>query len=615
MAATQTTPKTGSDKRKDITPLSEENPKKHRSDSYEDLRVEWSDDFPINSSQEQQTGKSEVSEKVAPKTTDEKIDCMLALYKSLEDKINCGNLNSQNRLTELRCAHNKLVEKYEVQSSELLETKACIKELNRDLANLKLECDQNKSMMVDMITTMGMINTRVEYGEKVRIDLATEIKEKKIILSGVSETKGEKIRSTVVEKLKEVLKKSKESQEQKDYKGPKFNVNPDSFDVSKIDSTYRLGKYRKNYTRNIFVSFVRTEDRQLILRAKNTVDMQKDLKFYVNEDMTIDTRNHRAALKRISKAATEAGLTSKVSGNNLLVAGKKYGKDELDIIPNRVLRSCAQEKWVPKGLAFRGERSVFSNYFTKLFIVEGQKFLSMEQYIQFSKAIFGDDAILARKIMVTSDPSKLMALGERVELSADEFDEWLVLFQEILHKGIYAKFSQNPSLRKDLLSTGDFLLFEATTDYYAGCGANLTSKKWEDSSWEGENFTGRALVEVRDRLRLEYTDDDDCYKSDVSFASENQGSTASGEKNDYKIWCRKSRTHHHASASCYSMLRKSQPITRSRPCPPADINVTKRSHVRNSDLSDMPPLEGDEIAGYSTYMEQQSSMEPIASQV
>lgn len=173
--------------------------------------------------------------------------------------------------------------------------------------------------------------------------------------------------------------------------------------------------------------------------------------------------------------------------------------------------------------------------------------------------MFGGDSNLARKMLVTSDPSKLMNLGEKVDLTADEFDEWLELFQEILYKGMYAKFSQNSSLRSDLLSTGDFLLFEATMDYYAGCGANLASKKWEDSSWEGQNLTGRALVEVRDTLRLEQPDDTDCNNSNVSFTSETLGSSTTDDKKDYRIWWSKSKAHHHTSANCYSMLRKTRP--------------------------------------------------------
>lgn len=598
MMDTNATPNSGAEKRTATSPLMDDYPKKHHGDSYGDLRVDWDEALEDRQTQDLSVNAIGESTKENPMTMEEKIDRMLELYMSLDGKICNANLTSQNRLGELKKAHNNLVGKYEAQSSELSDTKTCVENLKRDLSNMRIELDQTKNTMVDMITTMSMINTRVEHGEKVRIDLSTEIKEKKIILAGVPETKGEKIKSTVLDKLQQVLKKSKEKQDQRDYKGPKFSTNPDAFDISKIDSAYRLGKYRKNYTRNIFVSFVRTEDRQLILRAKNTVDMQKDLKFYVNEDMSVDTRNHRATIKRISKAAIGAGFTSKISGNKLIVAGASYEKGELDLLPNRVYRSCAQEKWVPNGLAFRGERSVFSNYYTKPFIVDNQKYLSMEQYIQFSKAVFCDDTNLARKMLVTSDPSKLMALGKRVEFTADDFDEWLELFPEVLHKGAFAKFSQNSSLKTDLLATGDCLLFEATTDYYAGCGINLTSKKWEDSSWEGQNLTGRALVEVRDRLRMELAEDDSTTKCNASFASETQASVTFDEKSDYRINRRKSKAHLHASANCYAMLRRTRPIARCRPRPLDDDNVTSRSHARDSNMHDMPPLEGDETADF-----------------
>lgn len=601
------TPNAGGEKRF-ASPLTDDYPKKHRGDNDEDLRVNWDEGMVENQPRDQLLTLVGDSLKEKPKSVEEKIDRMLELYMTLDSKIHDANQISHNRLSELKVAHNKLVQRYESQGADLQETKSCVEDLKRDLSNMRIELDQTKNTMVDMITTIGMINTRVEYGEKTRIDLSTEIKEKKLILSGLPESKGEKIKETVLESIKTVLKKSSERQGQSDYKGPRFNTDPDSFDISRIDSTYRLGKYRKKYTRNIFVSFIRTEDRQLILRAKNTVDMQKDLNFYVNEDMSVDTRNHRATLKRISKAAIEAGYTAKVSGNKLIVGNNSYGKDELDILPSRVYKSCAQEKWVPNGLAFRGERSVFSNYYAKPFVVDKQKFLSMEQYIQYSKAIFGEDNNLARKILFTSDPSKLMALGERVDLSADDFDQWLELFPEILHKGAYAKFSQNSSLRSDLLATGDHLLFEATTDYYAGCGINLTSKKWEDSSWEGQNLTGRALVEVRDRLRLDLQEEDSISKCNASFASESQTSENHDEKEEYRIWRRKSRAHHHASVNCYAMLRKTRPLPVSmpRPRPCNDENVTRRSRARGPDLDDIPPLEGDETVDLSTTMGHQS---------
>lgn len=196
------------------------------------------------------------------------------------------------------------------------------------------------------------------------------------------------MKQVVTDKLKEVLKKSAENQQLVGYKGAKFATDAESFRSTTIDSCYRLGKFRKGASpRNILVSFVKTDDRKLILRAKNTVDMSADMHFYINEDLALDTRNHRANIKRLAKTAKEQGFSSKTAGDKLIVEGATYESCELDILPNRMLRTSAQEKWVHGGLAFRGERSVFSNFYTKPFSVDGYRYLLVEQYFQYCKAV------------------------------------------------------------------------------------------------------------------------------------------------------------------------------------------------------------------------------------
>lgn len=84
-----------------------------------------------------------------------------------------------------------------------------------------------------------------------------------------------------------------------DYKDPKFDTNADTFRLSNIDSAHRLGKFKKGaQPRNIVVSFVRMNDRKLILQAKNTVKMGTDITFYINEDMSLDTHNLQFAMQR-----------------------------------------------------------------------------------------------------------------------------------------------------------------------------------------------------------------------------------------------------------------------------------------------------------------------------
>lgn len=550
----------------------------------------------INASQQKEPARK-ITETGKPNSMESKIDKMLELYLTLNEKIDQGNRQSQERITNLRNAHNNLAKRFLNQKADLVErdirintlendlmqAKADLSYMKTDLAMTRKELSQTRLAVVDLVTTTGMLNSRVEDGEKARLDQWSEIKEKKLILSGLAESKGEKVRSVVLSSLKEVLKKCKENQQTVGYKGPKFTSDPDNFSMTNIDSVYRIGKFRKGSPpRNIMVSFVKSEDRKLILKAKNAVNMSKDFKFYINEDMSVDTRSHRATIKRLSKAAKDAGLKSTTSGDKLIVDETAYTSNELDILPGKVLRCCSQEKWVNGGLAFRGERSVFSNFYTKAFVLEGHRFISMEQYFQYSKAEYFEDSTLARKLLVTSSPSRLQTLGERLYTNSNEYEEWVEFSREVLHKGIYAKFSQNPSLKKDLLSTGDYQLYEATTDLDYGCGVNLISKAWDDQSWTGQNLTGRALVEVRDRLRLEQNEDEEI-QGDVNTTVGSQ--VSSDEHDEYRISRRKSKAHFHSSANCYSMIRSIKPFRRlQRPRPPTENFVTGRSQARDSNM-------------------------------
>lgn len=408
-----------SNKRTASSPLADETTKKHHgenSDDDGDLLIYWEDQTvqengdteTLEDPENPQRGKLDgiQNQTQTPSSVEAKIDKMLELYLTLDNKIQQINHSSQTRLTNLRNAHNRLAKRVISQQADIVERDIRLNDMasdlnqtKSDLAETRKELAQTKYMVGDLITTAGMLSSRIEYGEKVRLDQWTEIKEKKIILSGIPEAKGEDIKDVVVTNLRSVLTKSQEIQQNTEYKGRKFPTSPDSFGASSLDSTYRIGKFKKGAPpRNILVSFVKTDDRKLVLKAKNTIQMGTDVNFYINEDLSVDTRTHRASIKRLSKSANEVGLTASTSGDKLIVSGKSFTSDELDLVPNRVLRSCAQEKWVNGGLAFRGERSVFSNFYTKPFTVDGFRYLSVEQYFQYSKAVYFEDSNLARKI-------------------------------------------------------------------------------------------------------------------------------------------------------------------------------------------------------------------------
>lgn len=238
--------------------------KKHNAEDLDDsnLTVFWDDTSPQKDYSpdpvlgQDDTGKLQFQ---SPSTLEAKIDKMLALYVSLDGKIQSSNQLSNERLTELRDAHNRLVNRFVHHKTDIVERDIRISNLESDLMDTKQdlgfvkqdlelvmqELARTKLAVGDLIHTTGMVNTRIDYVEKSNLDQWAEIKKKKLILSGIPEAKGENVKTTVTDKLKAVLKKSAENQQTPDYKGAKFATNADSFRSSTMDCAYRLGKFKK----------------------------------------------------------------------------------------------------------------------------------------------------------------------------------------------------------------------------------------------------------------------------------------------------------------------------------------------------------------------------------
>ena len=65
----------------------------------------------------------------------------------------------------------------------------------------------------------------------------------------------------------------------------------------------------------------------------------------------------------------------------------------------------------------------------------------------------------------------------------------------------YAKFTQNEDLKDILLSTGNEELCENTTGWHDNIWGNCECPKCKDII--GKNLLGKALMEVRDRIKEE----------------------------------------------------------------------------------------------------------------
>lgn len=146
------------------------------------------------------------------------------------------------------------------------------------------------------------------------------------------------------------------------------------------------------------------------------------------------------------------------------------------------------------------ENGYLSNWFHSNFSMNGINFTSMEQYMMYKKAVCFNDNEIAEQILATQDVARIKELGRSV--SGYNESVWNGVRQIIVYDGLLAKFSQNDSLREQLLDTKDAILAEcAVKDRIWGIGLSMNDpQRINPEKWKGQNLLGFALMMVRDKL-------------------------------------------------------------------------------------------------------------------
>ena len=149
------------------------------------------------------------------------------------------------------------------------------------------------------------------------------------------------------------------------------------------------------------------------------------------------------------------------------------------------------------------ENGYLSNWYPSPFQLDGKEFVSSEQYMMYRKAICFKDEEIAEKILATSDPRQIKALGREVHGYIDSV--WAAKREEAVYEGLLAKFSENPELKKRLLDTGDATLAEcAVNDRIWGIGLSMKDPdRLDKSKWRGDSLLGKTLMRVRECLSKE----------------------------------------------------------------------------------------------------------------
>lgn len=146
----------------------------------------------------------------------------------------------------------------------------------------------------------------------------------------------------------------------------------------------------------------------------------------------------------------------------------------------------------------------YSQWEPSTFIIDGITYNCAEQYMMAEKARLFNDVQAYTDIMLSKSPSEQKAIGRKVQ----NFDpvKWNEVCRLVVYRGNLAKFSQNPVMLEELISSEKKIIVEASPeDIIWGIGLHYSDDRVLDKkNWQGKNWLGEAIMQVRSDLTSIY---------------------------------------------------------------------------------------------------------------
>ncbi len=145
-------------------------------------------------------------------------------------------------------------------------------------------------------------------------------------------------------------------------------------------------------------------------------------------------------------------------------------------------------------------KSCFSQWYESGFHVDNIYYPTAEHYMMAEKARLFGDRNAETRVIASATPKEAKSIGREVQ----PFDTklWAKSGFDIVVRGNFEKFTQNPELSAFLLSTSPAIIVEASPDD-AIWGIGLAADHPDASQplrWPGTNLLGFALTKVRERI-------------------------------------------------------------------------------------------------------------------
>ena len=258
----------------------------------------------------------------------------------------------------------------------------------------------------------------------------------------------------------------------------------------------RLGKFKRDRIRPISVEFVHKEDRTYILENRSYLNEG----IFADKEYPVEVERIRRSLLPILCAAKKMEKykdQSRMNYDRVVIQGKDYSLNNLHELPEDLNAFKVSSKSTDDTVGFFGEINPLSNFHPAKFTLDGQEFISSEQYIQATKAYYFNDLESYQRIMgcKTSFDCKQLAWSIR---NVDG-KQWDAVARSLCEKGIREKFLQNPHLMHVLIErTSNKTIVECANDRLWGNGKALSEESCLNRDvWISQGILGQILENVR----------------------------------------------------------------------------------------------------------------------
>lgn len=301
----------------------------------------------------------------------ERIEGLLQEYENRLDTCTTQLSNYEKRLGEVEI---------KIRDSDTDGLKSAIRELESRLGLLEekpssdswsTDKEEYDKQLYGIVRKQQYHDTKLVKHERKFMDVNVNLKEKYMSIGGIPEDQNENLLNVVLDNINNMLRAAI----------------PNAIPITRedIDMVYRTGKFASYYPRQITVIFVRKGLKQFLISIKKGLGWDPDYKVTYSEDFDSETRNHRDALKSVAAISEEGDHNVKMAGNRIYVDGRPYGYEEMDIRPTDLRRGIPQTRRTKKGIAFRGRDCYLSNFYPCELMIDGELYVSVEQFYQYIK--------------------------------------------------------------------------------------------------------------------------------------------------------------------------------------------------------------------------------------